>query len=287
MIGEGMQTVGVAQPGYNPFLPHIATVVGLRQETGDIRTLSLQLKHVPQNFDFLPGQFVEVSVFGVGEVPIGLASSPTRTDGFELSIKRMGSVTSEVHRLTPGDTIGIRGPYGNGWPVERLRGKNLLIIGGGIGLSPLRSLIDYIMDRRSEFGALKILYGARTQDDLVYKRLLKEWSERERTDVYCTVDIGTPGWNGNVGVVTSLFEQANITIENTLVITCGPPIMIKFVTMRLERAGFSDEDIITSMEKMMKCGVGKCGHCNIGSKYVCVDGPVFTHRELKGLPKEI
>lgn len=278
---------GNGHSSYNPFVPHVATVTGLRQETSDIRTLRLTLNQTGGGFDFVPGQFLEVSIFGVGEVPIGLASSPTRTDHFEISVKRMGSVTSEIHKLSPGDTIGIRGPYGNGWPVERLRGKNLLVIGGGIGLSPLRSLIDYVLDRRDEFGTLKILYGARTQDDLVYKRLLKEWTEHERTEVHYTVDIGTPGWKGNVGVVTSLFDQAGISLDNTLVITCGPPIMIKFVTMSLERLGFADDDIITSMEKMMKCGIGKCGHCNIGSQYVCIDGPVFTHRELKGMPREI
>ncbi len=270
----------------NPFLPHVAEVVGVRQETGDIRTLALRFRQ-GVDFDFVPGQFVEVSVFGVGEIPLGLASSPTRRDKIEVSVKRIGSVTNELHKLTPGDTLGLRGPYGNGWPVERLRGRDVVIIGGGIGLSPLRSLIDYMLDNRDDFGKMNILYGARTQDDLVYKRLLEEWGRHRDTDVHCTVDIGTPGWTGHVGVVTALFDQAHISTENTLVITCGPPIMIKFVTMGLEKMGFSDEDIITSMEKMMKCGVGKCGHCNLGSKYVCLDGPVFTHRELKALPKEI
>ena len=270
----------------NPFLPHVAEVVGVRQETGDIRTLALRFRQ-GIDFDFVPGQFVEVSVFGVGEIPLGLASSPTRREKIEVSVKRIGSVTNEIHKLTPGDTLGVRGPYGNGWPVERLHGRDVVIIGGGIGLSPLRSLIDYMLDNRDDFGKMKILYGARTQDDLVYKRLLEEWGRHRDTEVHCTVDIGTPGWTGHVGVVTALFDQANISTENTMVITCGPPIMIKFVTMGLEKMGFSDEDIITSMEKMMKCGVGKCGHCNLGSKYVCLDGPVFTHRELKALPKEI
>lgn len=271
----------------NPFLPNIARVVNIRQETGDIRTFELRFLDGELDFDFIPGQFVEVSVFGTGEIPIGLASSPTRRKTIELSIKRMGSVTSEIHKLTLGDTLGVRGPYGNGWPVEKLRGKNVLVIGGGIGLSPLRSLIDYILDNRSEFGTLKILYGARTQGDLVYKPLLQEWSTHPDTQVLCTVDIGTQGWTGNVGVVTSLFHNIDIDVENTIVITCGPPIMIKFVTINLEQMGFSDTDIITSMEKMMKCGIGKCGHCNLGSKYVCIDGPVFTHKELKSLPKEI
>jgi sulfhydrogenase subunit gamma (sulfur reductase) len=270
----------------NPFLPHVAEVVGVRQETGDIRTLALRFRQ-GIDFDFVPGQFVEVSVFGVGEIPLGLASSPTRREKIEVSVKRIGSVTNEIHKLTPGDTLGVRGPYGNGWPVERLHGRDVVIIGGGIGLSPLRSLIDYMLDNRDDFGKMKILYGARTQDDLVYKRLIEEWGRHRDTEVHCTVDIGTPGWTGHVGVVTALFDQANISTENTMVITCGPPIMIKFVTMGLEKMGFSDEDIITSMEKMMKCGVGKCGHCNLGSKYVCLDGPVFTHRELKALPKEI
>ncbi len=271
----------------NPFLPNVASVVNVRQETNDIKTLTLRFKEQTLDFDFTPGQFVEVSIFGYGEVPLGLASSPTRRQTIEISVKRMGMVTTEIHKLTPGDTIGVRGPYGNGWPVERLRGKDVLIIGGGIGLSPLRSLIDYILDNRDEFGSLKILYGARTQNDMVYRPLLQQWEEHKNTEVFCTVDIGTPGWTGNVGVVTNLFQTAHISTDNTIVITCGPPVMIKFVTIGLEKMGFADTDIITSMEKMMKCGVGKCGHCNIGSKYVCIDGPVFTHKELKQLPREI
>jgi NAD(P)H-flavin reductase len=271
----------------NPFLPLNTRVLEVRQETGDIKTLALKFVDQKEVFPFIPGQFVEVSLFGIGEVPLGIASSPTRRNTLEISVKRMGSVTSEIHRLTPGDTIGVRGPYGNGWPIDKLRGKNLMIIGGGIGLSPLRSLIDYIHDKREEFGTMQILYGARTQDDLVYKSLLKKWGEQKDTEVICTVDIGTPGWTGNVGVVTNLFHHMPITIENTVVITCGPPIMIKFVTMSLEKLGFADTEIITSMEKMMKCGIGKCGHCNLGSKYVCIDGPVFSHKELKMLPKEI
>jgi NAD(P)H-flavin reductase len=271
----------------NPFLPRTARIMNVRQETADIKTLALRFTDQEEVFPFLPGQFVEVSLFGIGEVPLGIASSPTRPQMLEISVKRMGSVTSEIHRLTPGDTIGIRGPYGNGWPVDYLQGKNLLVIGGGIGLSPLRSLIDYIHDKREEFGNLHILYGARTQADLVYKPLLKKWGEQKDTEVICTVDIGTPGWNGNVGVVTNLFHQMQVDTKNTVVVTCGPPIMIKFVTMSLEKLGFPDTEIITSMEKMMKCGIGKCGHCNLGSKYVCIDGPVFSHKELKMLPKEI
>lgn len=274
--------------GVNPFIPHIATVVNIREETADIRTLTLRFNDPNLDFDFVPGQFVEVSIFGTGEIPLGIASSPTKKNTIEISVKRMGAVTKEIHKLVPGDTIGVRGPYGNGWPIEQLYGKNLLIVGGGIGLSPLRSLIDFVIDKRDEFGKMQIFYGARTQGDLVYRPLLKDWRSQKETEVHCTVDIGTPGWTGHVGVVTALFDhQALLRDENTLVITCGPPIMIKFVTMSLEKKGFADTDIITSMEKMMKCGVGKCGHCNIGSKYVCIDGPVFTHKELKALPKEI
>lgn len=273
--------------GLNPFLPEITRVVGIRQETSDIRTLSLEFLNKNLDFHFIPGQFVEVSLFGFGEVPLGLASSPTRSPPIEVSVKRVGVVTGQIHQLMVGDMIGVRGPYGNGWPMERLKGKHILIVGGGIGLSPLRSLIEYVLDHREDFGEMKILYGARTQHDIVYKHLLESWGKSPRTEVFCTVDIGTHGWEGNVGVVTTLFDQANIRTENTLVVTCGPPIMIKFVTAALERLGFDDHDIITSMEKHMKCGIGKCGHCNLGSKYVCIDGPVFTHRELKQLPKEL
>lgn len=272
---------------YNPFIPHVATVKEIRQETGDIRTLALGFKDGNVPFDFTPGQFVEVSIFGSGEVPLGIASSPTQPETMEISVKKMGTVTSEIHKLMVGDPIGVRGPYGNGWPVDRLQGKDILIVGGGIGLSPLRSLIDYVWDRRDNFGKMQILYGARTQNDLVYKYKLQDWDGKQNTEVFCTVDIGTPGWTGNVGVVTGLLDKANIRVDNTLVITCGPPIMIKFVRMALERMGFADTDIITSMEKMMKCGVGKCGHCNIGSKYVCIDGPVFVCNELKRIPREV
>ena len=267
----------------NIYLPSIATITEVRPETPDISTFvvtfdDLQLR---ESFTYRPGQFTELSVFGVGECPIGIASSPTSEGFLEFCVRAVGTVTDAIHDLDVGDKLGVRGPLGNSWPTEETEGKNLLFIGGGIGLPPLRSLIHYVLDNRERYGAVEIVYGARSPQDLVYKHELKQWDERQDVDLYVTVDVGDETWDGPVGFVPPFLREINPSPENKVTFTCGPPIMIKLVVEALEEMGYADADIITTLEMKMKCGVGKCGRCNIGDKYICRDGPVFSFERLR------
>ncbi len=272
------------------YAPHLMAVTAIHQETPDIKTFRLEFHDdkLKKDFDFQPGQFALYSVFGQGEAPFCIASSPTRRGYVECSIKRVGKVSNAFHQLNVGDTIGFRGPYGNSFPVEEMRGKNLVFVGGGIGLAPLRSLIWYCLDNRDEFGNITIVYGARSTADLVYKRELKQWVDMKGLDTVLTVDPGgeDEAWKGDIGFVPAVLEKANPSPKNALVITCGPPIMIKFVLVSLSRMHFAPDQIITTLEMKMKCGLGKCGRCNIGPAYVCKHGPVFNYEQLKQLPAE-
>jgi sulfite reductase subunit B len=270
----------------NLYIPYQAVIRTTRDETYDTRTFGLALdngKH-HEEFQYKPGQFVEVSLLGYGESPISIASSPSQKGHLELCVRRVGHVTEALHRLSEDDIVGIRGPFGNGFPVEEMTGKNLVFVGGGLGLAPLRSLINTVFANRGRFGKVTILYGARTPSDLLFQDELAAWGDKDNTEVLVTVDVGSGDWQGNVGVVTTLFNKTAISIHNTIAIICGPPIMFRFVIQELLKIGFSEEAIMLTLERLMKCGLGKCGHCNIGSKYVCLDGPVFTYKELKGLP---
>ncbi len=272
----------------NIYLPDIAVIKDIIQETSDTKTFVLEFRDskIKKAFEFKSGQFVEVSVFGVGEVPIGISSNPLKKENFEITVRAVGSVTNVLHQKGIGDEIGIRGPLGNGtFPVDEMTGKDILIIGGGIGLPPLRSLILPILDNRKKFGKFTILYGARTPGDRVYKNLLKKWSESPKVEFHETVDVADDGWTGNVGVVTILLDEIEIDPNNTAAYTCGPPIMIKFVIQELLKRGLPEDMIISTLERYMKCGVGKCGHCAIGHKYICTDGPVFSYKEIKALPE--
>ncbi len=271
----------------NIYLPHLTKVAEVRRETPDTLTFGLRLVDpaLARTFIFRPGQFVEVSVFGVGEAPIGFASGCANGKGFEITVKAMGSVTRALHQLQPGETVGIRGPFGNSFPLEEAKGQDILIVGGGIGLPPLRSLLEAILEERQSFGAVTLLYGARSPLDRVYKDELARWKNRGDLLVLETVDVGDDSWTGPVGVVTTLFPQVTLDPSRTVAYTCGPPIMIKFVIQELLRMGFGEKRIVSTLERYMKCGVGKCGHCTIGHKYVCVDGPVFTYQQIKGLPE--
>ena len=271
----------------NIYLPHLTQIAEVRRETADTQTFLLRFAdpEIRRSFRFKPGQFVEVSVLGVGEVPIGFASGPSQGNGFEITVKAMGSVTQALHRLQPGDRVGIRGPFGNSFPYEGAKGQDILIVGGGIGLPPLRSLIEAFLQERDAFGAITILYGARTPQDRVYKPELDRWRDRRDLLLLETVDVGDGTWTGPVGVVTTLFRQVTADPSRTIAYTCGPPIMIKFVIQDLLKMGFAEDRIVSTLERYMKCGVGKCGHCAIGPKYVCVDGPVFTYKQIKGLPE--
>ncbi len=272
----------------NPYLPYLANIEEVTEETWDTKTFRAVFldQQVRESFTYEPGQFQEVSVFGVGEATFCLTSSPTRQGFIEFSVKKVGSVTEAIHNLNPGDTVGIRGPYGNWFPYENMKGKDLLFIGGGIGLAPLRSLINFCLDNRKDYGGIQIFYGARTPADLCYRQELNVWAAQPNTEVLQTVDKADESWKGREGHVPGYVKEVNPSPEGKVVITCGPPIMIKFTLQALEEMGYKPEQIITTLEMKMKCGIGKCGRCNVGHLYVCKDGPVFSYAQLKQLPPE-
>ena len=276
----------------NPYLPYPTRIEEVTIENGarDIKTFRLAFEDPASAAEFkhLPGQFAELSLPGVGEAPFGIASSPTEAGHLLFTVKRAGLFTSELHSLEPGATVGVRGPMGKPFPWERMEGRNLLIIGGGFAFTTLRAAIQYILDpaNRARFGSVLVIYGARTPDELMYKGELAGWQARGDIQVHLTVDKADKGWTQHEGVVTAVLEGLKPSAENTLAIACGPPIMIKFTLFSLTKLGFPDDATILSLEMRMKCGIGKCGRCNIGSKYVCKDGPVFTREELKALPTE-
>ncbi|MBL7223115.1 MAG: FAD/NAD(P)-binding protein [Candidatus Brocadiae bacterium] len=276
----------------NPYLPYPARIdeVIVENEARDIKTFRLVFEDPKSavEFDHLPGQFAELSLPGMGEAPFGIASSPTETDYLLFTIKRVGLFTTEIHSVEAGTAIGVRGPMGRPFPWDTMAGKNLLIIGGGFAFTTLRAAIKYILDpaNRSRFGSILVIYGARTPGELMYKDELTEWQARDGIDVHLTVDHADEHWTQHEGVVTSLLGALKPSADNTLVLVCGPPIMIRFTLVSLATLGFSEDAIILSLEMRMKCGIGKCGRCNIGSKYVCKDGPVFTYQELRTLPTE-
>jgi NAD(P)H-flavin reductase len=277
-------------PDKNIYKPFLATIDSIIDETPDVRTFRLvfQDEAVRDSFTFRSGQFAEYSAFGYGESTFCIASSPTRKGYIECCFRSVGRVTEALRRLEVGDSIGVRGPYGNSFPIEELYGRNLVFVAGGIALPPLRTLIWNCLDQRDKFGDITIVYGARTEDDLVYKHELKDWQERADVRLVKTVDPGgnSPDWDGKVGFVPTILEEAAPSADNTVALVCGPPIMIKFTLPVLEKLGFSDENIITTLENRMKCGLGKCGRCNVGNVYVCKDGPVFTAAQVKSMPQE-
>ncbi|HZW40005.1 MAG TPA: FAD/NAD(P)-binding protein [Ignavibacteriaceae bacterium] len=274
----------------NIYKPELVEIKEIIEETSDILTFKLQFKDPERqkNFDFKAGQFAEYSVFGEGECTFCIASSPTRQDYLECSFKLAGKVTSAMRKLNVGDTMGLRGPYGNYFPVEEMKGKSVVFIAGGIGLAPVRCVIWNVLDLRKEFKDVTIIYGARKVDDLVYKNEIEEWKNMPDVKTIVTVDPGgeTPDWKGEIGFVPTIVEKVAPKSEDTVAIVCGPPIMIKYTLPVLEKLGFKESDIITTLENRMKCGLGKCGRCNVGSVYVCKDGPVFTYQQLKELPAE-
>lgn len=276
----------------NPYQPDITRIEKIIQETtaNDVKTFRVAFvdDDVRQRFSYEPGQFAEVSIFGIGEAPISITSSPTQEGYLEFSVKKMGVLTTALHNCAEGDLVGVRGPYGNCFPVTSMEGKNLIFIGGGIGLAPLRSLINYVLDEgnRRRFRDVTIIYGARSPGDLVFKWELEKWEKRPDIDFYLTVDKGDVTWSGREGFVPAVLMEVAPSAEDAVTITCGPPIMIKFVIQNLLKLGFSASQIVTTLEMRMKCGIGKCGRCNIGSRYVCKDGPVFTYEELQSMPQE-
>lgn len=276
----------------NPYLPYPARIedILVENDAKDLKTFRLALED-PKSaaaFEYMPGQFAELSLPGMGEAPFGIASSPTEGDHLLFTVKRTGLFTTELHSLEPGAPIGVRGPMGNTFPWDRMVGKDLVIVGGGFAFTTLRSAIKYILDpaNRSDFGSLLVIYGARTPGELLYRSELDQWQARDDIDVHLTVDKADENWTQHEGVVTTVLDGIKPSSDNALAVVCGPPIMIKFTLVSLIQLGFPEDAMILSLEMRMKCGIGKCGRCNIGSKYVCKDGPVFTREELSALPAE-
>jgi len=234
-----------------------------------------------------PGQFVELSIFGVGEAPFSISSSPTHRGEFELGIRRVGMLTEVLSRMQPGQKVGIRGPFGNGIDVEKFKGQNVLIVAGGIGLVPMRSMINYVIDNPRDFGTLHIVYGSRTDADLLFRDETARWAADPKIDFHVTVDRGSQGWKGHTGVITTLIPGLKLDLENTVCCVCGPPIMYRFALLALKSRGLPERNIYMSLERRMKCGVGKCGHCQINSTYVCQDGPVYHYPDIKNLQEAL
>ncbi len=276
----------------NPYIPILTSVKSIVSENkvNDIKTLELEFKIEEdyKNFNYIPGQFAEISLIGKGECPIGIASSPTEEGSIKFTIKKMGTVTTGFHNCGIGDTVGVRGPCGNGWPIEEMKGKNIIVIGGGFAFSTLRSLVIYLLDDkyRKDYKDITVIYGNRDSGEVLYQDVLEEWKKRDDIKVILTIDREEEGWTERVGFVAPVVKEVSPSPDNAIAVVCGPPIMIKTTIAVLEELNFKDEQILNSLEMRMKCGIGKCGRCNIGNKYVCVDGPVFSLAELKKLPNE-
>ena len=304
-----IQSVAAPTQEESIYLPAMAEVVKVKQFTKLERLFTLQLPY-GRTLGNRPGQFVEVSLMGIGEAPFVVTSSPSRSNGtFEVCIRRVGDLTNALHNLEPGDVVGVRGPLGYGFPIENMKGKDILFAAGGMGLPPLRSLINEVLDNRGSFERVIILYGTKHPSEILFENELDEWAERDDVEFHATVDRaeddwslprleqqdsmefrkkgGRLNWRGNVGVITTLFPQITINPRNTVAVTCGPPIMYRFVLMELLGKGIPETQIYLSLERRMKCGVGKCGHCQINNLYCCQDGPVFRYADIKGLEEAL
>jgi len=269
------------------YAPAMARLVNVRPLTELEKLFTIELPG-GQSLGHDPGQFVMLAIPGVGEAPISITSSPSRSNGtFELCVRRVGDVTQALHRLEAGARVGIRGPFGHGFPLQPMRGKDLLFAPGGLGLAPLRSLINQVLDERSSFGRVIILYGAKRPAELLFRDELDEWAARDDVEFHVTVDRGDESWKGNVGVITTLFPKVTVDPRNTVAVTCGPPIMYRFVLMEMLGKGIPETQIYLSLERRMKCGVGKCGHCQINNLYCCQNGPVFTYAQIKNIPEAL
>ena len=274
---------------YTPSLTIVDKVIS-ENDMNDIKTFQLAFedKDAAQAFKYTPGQFAEVSLLGVGECPIGIASSPMDEDFIQFTVKKVGSLTTSLHNCVEGDVVGVRGPYGNGFPMDLMEGRDVVIVGGGFAFTTLRSLAKYILHEtnRKRFGNLTVIYGARSPGELIYKYDLEAWGERDDINLVVTVDKGDDNWTGKEGFVPAILKETSPSSENAVMVVCGPPIMIRFTIPVIEELKFQPENTYISLEMRMKCGIGKCGRCKIGSKYVCKDGPVFSFKELQNLPKE-
>ena len=275
-------------PQANPYLPQGAVIKEIIRENSQIKTFVVEPldRELKDTFSYLPGQFVMVSVPHHGEAPISISSTPTRPGGIHLSVRVAGRLTRALHKMKVGQEIGLRGPYGRPFPLEALQGKDLLFVAGGIGLAPLRSAINYCLDQEGVYGRITLLYGSRLPSDIAFRHDIEEWEGRPEMECVLTVDQAEPGWTGNVGVVTALWDKVEIAPERQAALVCGPPMMIRLVLADLKEMGYSDDEVITTMERHMKCGIGVCGHCHMGGRLVCTDGPVFSSRELREMGLE-
>ena len=271
----------------DPLIPMIGVVTDIRMDTPDDKTFRVVGLDGKKPFEHIPGQCAMLSMPGIGEALFSITSSPTNEDYLEFSIKKCGCVTTWLHEMEPGRQVTLRGPYGNGFPVDtELKGKDLLIIAGGIGLAPVRSVINYVRANRANYGTLDIVYGSRSKEDLVdYAEIIDEWCKEDGINVHLTIDREQEDWDGHVGFVPNYVKELNFDTSKTVVM-CGPPIMIKFTLAGLEELGFRRDQVYTTFELKMKCALGKCGRCNIGDKYVCKDGPVFRLDQMSELPDE-
>lgn len=264
----------------NPYMPQPCRIIASTPQTDDTMLFKVRLEDdlLAESFIHKPGQFVQVSVMGSGECPISISSSPTRRGTLDLCIRKAGRVTDAFHNLGQNALFGLRGPYGNGYPVEVMEGQSLLIVAGGIGMAPLRSLLWYALDHRKKFKDVILMYGTKNRDDFLFTQELLSLQGRDDIKTLLTVEEDLDGnWKGDIGFVTELFHKVNLDPENTYAAICGPPIMYKFVINKLLEKGFSKGRILMSLERKMKCGIGKCAHCSVGFKYTCIDGPIFTY----------
>ena len=276
----------------NPYVPLAMRIEEIIVETEDENIKTFELSFMDradeERFVYTPGQFAELSVFGKGEAPFGMASTPTQLGRLAFSVSKIGVVTGALHRMEKGDVVGVRGPLGNGYPLETFKGKNLVLVGGGFGFSTLRSLTNFILhdSNRKDYSDLKVIYGARRPGLLLYKKDLEAWKKQGDIRLHLTVDKGENEWQGYVGFVPDLTRSVAPNPKNAYAVVCGPPAMIQFTLPVLKELGFRDEQVFLSLEMRMKCGIGKCGRCNVGSKYICSDGPVFSQQELSRLTAE-
>lgn len=276
----------------NPYLPYPVRIDQIPVESEDKNLKTFRLVFInPEDekaFQYTPGQFAELSLAGVGEIPIGIASSPTEKGYLLFTVNKVGSVTSALHNMKVGDVMGVRGPLGNGYPLKDMEGRNIVIVAGGFAVSTLRATVIWLLhpDHRQKYGKIYFFYGARTPNLLLYRDEMKKWQERDDIETYIAIDREHPDWKGLVGLAPAVLEKVAPPSENSTAVVCGPPIMIRFTQPVLEKLGFDDEHIVLNQENRMKCGIGICGRCNVGPEYVCKDGPVFTKAQLNKLPKE-
>ena len=262
----------------NPYRPIEAEVLEVITETPSIKTIRLKPK---EEISFTTGQFIELTIPGVGEAPFTPSSKPAVKDIMDVTVMKVGKVTEKIHQLEKGDIVGLRGPFGQGYPLGEFKDKEILVVGGGCGFAPLRSLMYSLFDMRQEIKKLLFRGGCKTSQELVYKNETEQWAKRDDLDLKLTVDVGDSEWKGHVGLVTTILDNLDMDCQSGKACVCGPPIMMKFATKKLLEMGFKEENLYLSMEKNMSCGIGKCGHCRIGTYYACKDGPVFTYDKIK------